>query len=227
MGYLCKDLAGNPALILGVCDDNQLVVSLVERSSVLVRMAHPRDYVVTFGCFFGKQQIQQLSAQQISHRVPVTLDADVVRSFKTVPDYLNSESLNQLTKSAFRDYNEMRVMLEQSLTTLVIRLQELRRMYITKFNFCRTPSRWPFAFNERIQRFLGFQNAQSAQNAPKPPFEILTLDQALKKGFRPPQEQINGPLVKRQPRKSLVVLETEPEPKFEEVDPVLAAQQRQ
>lgn len=54
VGYLCKDLAGNPALILGVCDDGQLVVSLVERSSVLVRMAHPRDYVVTFNCFFGK-----------------------------------------------------------------------------------------------------------------------------------------------------------------------------
>ena len=108
----------------------------------------------------------------------MTLDADVVRSFKTVPDYLNSESLNQLTKSAFRDYNEMRVMLEQSLTTLVIRLQELRRMYIAKFNFCRTPCRWPFAFNERIQRFLGFQNAQ-AQNSQKPPFEILTLNQAL------------------------------------------------
>ena len=228
VGYLCKDLAGNPGLILGVCDDGQMVASLEEKSSVLAQMAHPRDYVVTFGCFFGKQQIQQLSAQQISHRVPVTLDADVVKSFKAVPDYLNSESLNQLTKSMFKDYNEMRVMLEQSLTTLVIRLMELRRMHIAKFNFCRTPCRWPFSFSERIQRFLGLSGAAGSGGSPqKPPFEILTLEQAIRKGFRPPQEQINGPLVKRQPKKSLVVLEMEQEPKFEEVDPVLAAQQRQ
>lgn len=162
----------------------------------------------------------------------MSLDGDVVRSFKTVPDYLNSESLNQLTKSAFRDYNEMRVMLEQSLTTLVIRLQELKRMYVTKLNFCRVPCRWPFAFGERIQRFLGMTgsagNSQKSTEAlKKPPFEILTLEQAAQKGFKPPVEQINAPLVKKQPRKSLVVLEMEQEPKFEEVDPVLAAQQRQ
>ena len=225
VGYLCKDLAGNTGMILGICEDGQVIVSLVEKSSVLVQLAHSRDFVMTFSCFFAKQQIQQISSQQISHRIPVTLDMDVVRSFKTVPDYLNSESLNQLTKSAFRDYNEMRIMLEQSLTTLIIRLQELKRLYITKLNFCRVPCRWPFQFGERIQRFLNIGN--NSRDTGKLPYEVLTLAQATAKGFRPPVELVNVPLVKRQPRKSLVVLEMEQEPQFEEVDPVLAAQQRQ
>ena len=173
VSYFCKDLAGTVGMILGICDDGEIIVSVVEKSSILVKFARPRDIVMSFNCFFDKQQIQQLSFSQISHRVPVTLDMDVVRSFKTVPEYLNSESLNQLTKTSFRDYNEMRIILEQCLTTLVIRLQELKRMYIAKFNFCRVPCRWPFQFSERIQRFLNIGNNYRDQRPL--PYEVLTL----------------------------------------------------